>query len=68
MTEARSRFCMKQQYAPSWLRENHGSLAGARAVIGGSPGFVAACSDTCIALGMASTAISADSFTPVPQT
>jgi len=68
VTEARSRFCTKQQYAPSWLRENHGSLAGARAVIGGSPGFVAACSDTCIALGMASTAISADSFTPVAQT
>jgi len=68
VTEARSRFCMKQQYAPSWLRENHGSLAGARAVIGGSPGFVAACSDTCIALGMESTAISADSFTPVAQT
>ena len=68
VTEARSRFSTKQQYAPSWLRENHESLAGARAVIGGSPGFVAACSDTCIALGMGSEAISADSFTPVAQT
>jgi ferredoxin-NADP reductase/ferredoxin len=68
VTEACSRFCAKRQYAPSWLRENHGSLHGVRAVIGGSPGFVAACSDTCISLGMAPSAISADSFTPVAQT
>jgi len=68
VTEASSRFCQRQQYAPSWLRENHASLAGSRAVIGGSPGFVAACSDVCVSLGMAQSDISADSFTPVAQT
>jgi len=65
VTEAPSRFCNRRQYAPSWLREEYPRLAGWRAVIGGSPGFVAACSDTCVSMAMAQEHISSDSFSPV---
>ena len=65
VTEAPSRFCAKRQYMPEWLREHYPSLVGHRAVIGGSPGFVQASADTCVALGMAADAIATDSFTPV---
>lgn len=65
VTDAPSRFCVKQQFAPAWLRERYTDLSTTRAVIGGSPGFVQACSDACSALGMAPGAIATDSFTPL---
>ena len=65
VTDAPTRFCAKQQFAPAWLKERFTDLRNARAVIGGSPGFVQACSDACTALGMAQGAIATDSFTPL---
>ena len=65
VTETASRFCTRRQYAPSWLREQFTDLSQYRAVVGGSPGFVLACSDACITQGMPRAAISADSFTAV---
>lgn len=65
VTDAPSRFCARQQFAPAWLKERFTDLRHARAVIGGSPGFVQACSDACTALGMQQDAIATDSFTPL---
>ena len=64
VTDAPSRHCRKQQFVPQWLYENIAGLAGHRAVIGGSPGFVEACSRACHELGIAPSAIASDSFNP----
>lgn len=64
VTDGPSRHCAKQQFAPQWLREKFRTLAGHRAVIGGSPGFVQACSQTCRELGMDGAAMATDSFNP----
>jgi CDP-4-dehydro-6-deoxyglucose reductase len=65
VTDAPSRFCPARMLLPQWLRERHASLAGSRAVIGGSPGFVQACTEACLALGMQQQGIATDSFTPL---
>lgn len=66
VTDCPSQFCAKQQFAPSWLRDEYQTLDGWRAVIGGSPGFVHACTDVCRSLGMRADDISSDSFESVP--
>lgn len=68
VTDAPSRFCARRRLAPEWVAEARSSMEGARAVIGGSPGFVQACVQACVARGMAPEAIATDSFTPTaPQ-
>jgi len=67
VTDAPSRFCTSGLLAPRWLREQHTSLAGTRGVIGGSPAFVQACVEACLALGMQPQAIATDSFTPLAR-
>jgi CDP-4-dehydro-6-deoxyglucose reductase len=64
VTDAPSRHCEIQQFVPQWVQEKLQTLAGYRAVIGGSPGFVQACSETCRELGMEEADMATDSFNP----
>lgn len=64
VTDAPSRHCAQQQFVPAWVRQRFKTLAGHRAVIGGSPRFVQACQETCLELGMQGADLATDSFVP----
>ncbi|APR96959.1 2Fe-2S iron-sulfur cluster binding domain protein [Pandoraea thiooxydans] len=64
VTDEQSPYTSHPMFAPAWIRQTFSSLATHRAVIGGSPGFVEACAQTCISLGLDAARISTDSFVP----
>ncbi|WP_158940147.1 2Fe-2S iron-sulfur cluster binding domain-containing protein [Burkholderia sp. S171] len=68
VTDEPSRYTEGAMLAPSWLRSNYSSLAGYRAVISGAPGFVEACVQECVTLGVGKTNIATDSFVPMIPT
>lgn len=65
VTEEDSPYTTQPMLAPTWIRQTFLSLESHRVVIGGSPGFVKACADTCTSLGLDPSRISTDSFAPV---
>lgn len=64
VTDAPSRHSEVQQFVAQWMQEKFKTLTGYRAVIGGSPGFVKACSEKCRELGMNEADMATDSFNP----
>lgn len=65
VTDEPSRYTETAMFAPTWLRLRYSSLAGHRAVISGAPGFVEACVQACVTLGIALNDIATDSFVPM---
>ncbi|VVE20755.1 2Fe-2S iron-sulfur cluster-binding protein [Pandoraea terrigena] len=62
VTEEVSRYTAEPMLAPLWIQQTFSSMASHRAVISGSPGFVRACVQACMALGLAADRLSTDSF------
>ncbi|MGB3287982.1 MAG: 2Fe-2S iron-sulfur cluster binding domain-containing protein [Burkholderiaceae bacterium] len=68
VAEGQSRFCAHPMLISDYIRASYQSLVGWRAVVSGSPGFVAAATEACRDQGMHLDDISADSFVDVQAT
>ncbi len=68
IAEGDSNFCKGPRMISDHLRCNYANMNGLRAVMGGSPGFVDACTKVCLELGMTPEVMSVDSFTSIVRT